>query len=63
MLNSGDDKAILTGLQSLKSLCKRFEFELEDGRKDLHSLVQEAFPFLGAMVSKLMEHVNTSRDA
>lgn len=55
-LNSQNEKGILTGLQALFALTKKYEFELESERQPLHEITTQCYPILGALVDKLIGH-------
>jgi len=38
-LNQQNEKAVLTGLQALKGLCKKYEYELDETRQPLFDIV------------------------
>ncbi len=44
----------MTGLFALKAIAKKFEFELEEGREPLISIVNETFGLLGTLVNTLI---------
>ena len=37
-LSQQEEKAVVTGLYGLKGLCKKYEYELEDGRQPLYDI-------------------------
>jgi len=55
-LNSQNEKGILTGLQTLFALTKKYEFELESGREPLHEITGQCYTILGGLVDKLIGH-------
>ena len=54
-LNSQNDKGILTGLQALQCLTKKFEFELDEGRDPLYNIMQQINPVLGGIIETYMQ--------
>jgi hypothetical protein len=52
-LNTEDDRKILIGLESLKSVCKRFEFEYDVGRIPLEKIVHNIFPRIEEIVGQI----------
>jgi importin-7 len=57
-IHTEDESKILLGLESLKSVCKRYEFEYGVGRKPLDEIVNALFPRLEEIVGQVQE--NTS---
>lgn len=49
-LNSGNDKGILTGLQALFCLTKKYEFEIEEEREPLYDIMQHALGIIGTII-------------
>ena len=50
-LNQQDEKACLTGLLGLKSLCKKYEYELDDTRGPLYEIIGQTFGILGNLIN------------
>ena len=50
----GDDKALIVGLQGLKGLVKKYEYEMDDDREPLHSIVAQTFSVLGGIVNQVI---------
>lgn len=61
LLDSEDESKITLGLESLKSVSKRFEFEYGVGRKPLEDVVNYLFPRIEAIVGMIQD--NTSFEA
>lgn len=38
--NLADDKGVITGLYGLYALCKKFEYELDEGREPLYPIIE-----------------------
>lgn len=55
-LNSDSEDKILLGLESLKSVCKRYEYEYGVGRKPLDEIVDNLFPRLEELVGLVQEN-------
>lgn len=54
-----DERALISGLRTLKSVLQAFEFEIELERKPLHQLVEYFFPQLeGILASFTSESPN-----
>ena len=51
LTNTSDHKSVVTGLLGLKSLVKKYEFELEDSRQGLYSILGESIGHMGALVN------------
>jgi len=49
-LQSGNDRGILTGCTALYCLCKKYEFEIFEGRNPLVEFMQQISPALGQIV-------------
>ena len=54
--NTENEVHILTGLEALKSIIKRYEFEHDKGRESLDSLVNNMFPRLEQLVELLQNN-------
>lgn len=50
-LSQQEDKAIITGLFGLFGLCKKFEYELDDGREPLYNIIASTFGILGNLIN------------
>ena len=44
----------MTGLQGLKGLCKKYEYELDDSRQPLYDIISSSFGILGGLVNQLI---------
>lgn len=44
----------MTGLQGLFGLCKKFEYELEEGREPLYDIIAQSFGILGTLINQLI---------
>ena len=53
-LGSGNDQAIMTGLQALFALSKKFEFEMDSDRDPLFALMDSMLPIMGHLVETYM---------
>lgn len=53
-LVQGDEKAVLTGLLGLKGLVKKYEYELEEERVPLYTIIQATFGVLGGLVNQVI---------
>lgn len=49
-LNSGNEKGILTGLQALFCLTKKYEFEIEEDREPLYGIMQHSLGIIGTII-------------
>ena len=49
-LSSGNEKGVLTGLQALFCLTKKFEFELEEEREPLYDIMQQSLVLIGPII-------------
>lgn len=59
LIETDEEIKILTGLEALKSICKRFEFEYDIGRAPLDTIVNNLFPRLEQIV-ELLSEINNS---
>jgi hypothetical protein len=57
-IHTEDETKILLGLESLKSVCKRYEFEYGVGRKPLEEIVNALFPRLEEIVGQVQENIS-----
>lgn len=48
----------MTGLLGLKALVKKYEYELQDERIALYSILQQTFPLLGGLVDQSLNVEN-----
>jgi hypothetical protein len=48
-LNSGNEDLIISGLRSLKSVLKAYEFEIDEERKPLFTIVDKFLPMLESL--------------
>ena len=55
-INTEDEIQILTGLEALKSIIKRYEFEHDKGREPLDGIVNDLFPRLEQFVELLQNN-------
>lgn len=55
-IDSTEESKIVTGLEALKSICKRYEFEYGTGRNPLEEIVENIFPRLEEIVSQIEEN-------
>jgi len=46
-LQSGNDRGILTGCIALYCLCKKYEFEIDEGRAPMVAFMSQVSPTLG----------------
>ena len=53
-LNSENEKGILTGLQVLVFLTKKYEFETEEDREPLYAIMQQSLDIIGAIIDQFM---------
>jgi hypothetical protein len=53
-LNSGNEKGIVTGLQALWCLTKKYEFEIEEDREPLFPIMQHALGIIGGIIDTYM---------
>ena len=53
-LNSGNEKGIVTGLQALWCLTKKYEFEIEEDREPLFPIMQHALNLIGGIIDTYM---------
>ena len=44
----------MTGLYGLKGLCKKYEYELEEGRAPLYNIIAKSFDVLGGLINTLI---------
>ena len=52
-IDTNEESKIVTGLEALKSICKRYEFEYGKGRGPLEDIVENIFPRLEEIVSQI----------
>ena len=50
-LSQQDEKALLTGLQALYCVVRKYEFEMEEDRQPLLIVIQETFAHLGNLIN------------
>lgn len=55
-LNQQDEKSVVTGLYGLKGLCKKYEYELEEGRAPLYNIIAKSFDVLGGLINTLIQN-------
>lgn len=55
-IDSSEESKIVTGLEALKSICKRYEFEYGTNRNPLEEIVENIFPRLEEIVSQIGEN-------
>ena len=53
-LSSGNEKGILTGLQALFCLTKKYEFELEEDREPLFEIMKHSLGLIGSIIDQFM---------
>ena len=53
---------MVTGLYALKGLCKKYEYELEEGREPLYGIIAQSFGVLGNLINQLI-NVHDNEDA
>ena len=58
-LSSGNEKGVLTGLQALFCLTKKFEFELEEEREPLYDIMQQSLVIIGPIIDQLMNQTGS----
>ena len=51
---TGDDKALISGLLGLKGLVKNYEYLMEEEREPLSHIVEQTFPVLGGIVNSII---------
>ena len=61
IFDESDENKILLGLESLLSVCKRYEFEHDKGRDALNEIVDTLFPKIEEIALQVKE--NTSHEA
>lgn len=61
LIHSEAEEQIVLGLETLKSVCKRYEYEQLVGRNPLNEIVNNLFPRLESLVGQIQE--NTSHEA
>lgn len=44
----------MTGLQALKGLCKKYEYELDESREPLYDIIAQSFGILGGLINQLI---------
>jgi hypothetical protein len=54
--NKESNKAVMTGLLSLKGLVKKYEYEMEKEREPLSNVVASTFHILGGLVDQLLQN-------
>ena len=54
-LTSGNELAIMTGLNALFALAKKYEYEMEDDRDPLLELMDKMLPLMGSLVETFMQ--------
>ena len=57
-LSSGNQRGILTGLQALFCLTKKFEFELEEDREPLFDIMKHSLGIIGPIIDSCMNQGN-----
>jgi hypothetical protein len=55
-LTVNDQVSVYAGLQGLFALAARYEFELDEERLDLHSIIQKSFSVLGNLVNDMINN-------
>lgn len=59
-LSSGNDLAIMTGLQALFALVKKYEYEMDSDRVPLFDLMTTMLPLMGSLVEAYMNQTSES---
>lgn len=54
-LTSGNELAIMTGLNALFALAKKYEYEMEEEREPLLELMDKMLPLMGSLVETFMQ--------
>lgn len=50
-LSQQDEKALLTGLQALYCVIRKYEYELDEEREPLYSVIQQTIELLGNLIN------------
>jgi hypothetical protein len=45
---------VTTGLYGMKGLCKKYEYELEEGRQPIYDIIAKTFGVLGGLINQLI---------
>lgn len=53
-LSTNEEKSVMTGLQGLLGLVKKYEYELQNEREPLYGVIQNTFGLLGNLVNQTL---------
>lgn len=59
LLNMEGEKAVYTGLLALLGLVQKYEYELEEDRVPLFTVLNQSFDILGKLINQLMQHTHS----
>ncbi len=57
-LNQQDERAVITGMLGLKSLCKKYEYEMDEERNPLYDIIGQTFGILGTLINQVINLEN-----